>query len=327
VTATSRTPFVPPAAPPSTRVVGLGCAQLGNLFQAITDEEAYAIVDAAWDAGVRYFDVAPHYGLGLAEERLGAALAKRPRDEYVLSTKVGRLLVPNDIDPERRDDDLYEVPARYRRRLDYSGDGVRRSLDESLRRLRTDRVDIVYVHDADDHYREALDGAFPALDDLRRQGAIRSYGAGMNQSGMLADFVRNTDADVMMVAGRYTLLDQSAATDLIPAATERGVAIAAAGVFNSGILASDSPDGSAHFDYRSAPPDLVARAVQIAAICHRYDLTLPEAAAQFPFSAPPVQAVVLGAESPDQVRRNTHLLDRAAPASLWEELGRRDAER
>jgi D-threo-aldose 1-dehydrogenase len=302
--------------------VGLGCAQLGNLYGAITDEEAVAIVDAAWDAGIRYFDVAPHYGLGLAEERLGKALAGRPRDQYVISTKVGRLLEPNPDFAGERDEDLFDVPARSRRRADYSRDGVLRSLDDSLNRLGLDRIDILYVHDADDHYREALDGAFPALDQLRSDGVISAYGAGMNQSRMLADFIRNTDANMIMVAGRYTLLDQTAQSDLLPEAERREVSIAAAGVFNSGLLASEEPSADAHFDYAAPPDSLVARSRQIAAVCSRFGVTLPQAAAQFPLRSPVVATVVLGADDPAQVHRNAALLSPAAPAELWDELRR-----
>lgn len=198
---------------------------------------------------MRYFDVAPHYGLGLAERRLGLGLRSRPRGEFTVSTKVGRLLRPVLNPTSARDDEGFDVPADFERVRDYSRDGVRRSLDSSLERLGLDRVDIAFVHDPDDFYREALDGAFPALEELRAEGTITSYGAGMNQSEMLTRFVERTDLDVVMLAGRYTLLEQGPLDDLLPACLEQGVSVVAAGVFNSGILATDTPQRSATYNY------------------------------------------------------------------------------
>ena len=216
--------------------ISLGCAQLGNLYRPIDEREARATVDAAWSEGIRYFDTAPHYGLGLSERRLGRALAAHERGDYVLSTKVGRLLMPTPAQG-RMDDGGFAVPASFRRVWDFSRDGVLRSLEESLARLSVDRVDIVYLHDPDDHRDDAFLSAYPALEELRSQGVVTAIGAGMNQTPMLADFARNTDVDVVMLAGRYTLLDQSALDDLLPTCADRGVAVVAAGVFNSGLLA------------------------------------------------------------------------------------------
>ena len=207
----------------STPPLGYGAASLGNLYRALAEEEWPEIVPAAWAGGIRYFDVAPHYGLGLAEKRLGESLRMLPRDEYIVSTKVGRLLVPQDPAGRTDIDNLFAVPANHRRVRDYSRDGVLRSIEDSLIRLGLDRIDLVLVHDPDEHEREALDGAFPALSELRDQGVIASFGAGMNQTAMLARFVTETDADVMMVAGRWTLLDHSAADELLPLALERDV--------------------------------------------------------------------------------------------------------
>ncbi|WP_261993745.1 aldo/keto reductase [Streptomyces sp. t39] len=205
---------------PLTRLL-LGAAGIGNLYTPVTDEQAAAAVDAAWDAGVRAFDTAPHYGLGLSERRLGAALGQRPRGAFTLSTKVGRLLVPA---PDATGDDLangFAVPATHRRVFDFSADGVRRSLDASLRRLGTDHIDIAYLHDPDDHVDQALTEAYPALERLRDQGVVRAIGVGMNQSAVPARFVRDTDIDVVLVAGRYTLLDRTAHADLLPEARRR----------------------------------------------------------------------------------------------------------
>ncbi|WP_158887772.1 aldo/keto reductase [Amycolatopsis anabasis] len=297
---------------------GLGCAQLGNLYHAMSDENATATVDRAWAEGIRYFDTAPHYGLGLSERRLGRALAGRPRAEFVVSTKVGRLLEPDPAGASRRDDAGFDVPAAYRRRFDFSRDGVLRSLEESLGRLGLDRVDLVYVHDPDEHWAAALDEALPALFELRAQGVIEAVGVGMNQCPMLAEFVRRTELDALMVAGRYTLLDQPALDELLPLCAERGVAVLAAGVFNGGILATPSP--GTMYDYLPAAPDLVARAERIAAVCARHGVELPQAALALPAAHPAVASVVVGAHSPEQVTDNARRAREPVPAALWQEL-------
>ncbi len=300
--------------------IGYGAASLGNLHSALSDDAWPAIVPAAWESGVRLFDVAPHYGLGLAERRLGEGLRALPREDIVVSTKVGRLLVPQDAAGRTDRGNLFDVPADHRRVRDYSRDGVLRSIEDSLTRLGLDRIDLVLVHDPDDHERDALEGAFPTLADLRDQGVITSFGAGMNQSAMLARFVRETDADVMMVAGRWTLLDESANDDLLPAAAERGVGVVAAAVFNSGILATDDPGAGALYDYGPAEDAVVRRARAIAIVARRHGMTVPELAAQYPLRHPAVAAVMLGGADAAQVRRNSRLLDRTAPAEVWEEL-------
>ncbi|MGN7966523.1 aldo/keto reductase [Microbacterium sp. 22179] len=304
------------SAPP----IGYGAAALGNLYSALADDAWPEVVPAAWAGGIRYFDVAPHYGLGLAERRLGESLRALPREEFIVSTKVGRLLVPQDAAGRTDIDNLFAVPADHRRVRDYSRDGVLRSIDDSLTRLGLDRIDLVLVHDPDDFEAEALDGAFPALSELRDQGVIRSFGAGMNQSAMLARFVRETDADVMMVAGRWTLLDQSAGDDLLPLAAERDVSVLAAAVFNSGILATDTPVQGSLFDYGPADRAVVERAQEIARIAHRHGRTLPELAVQFPLRHPAVAAVVLGGASAAQLAQNSALADRPVPEEVWREL-------
>ncbi|MEV6877962.1 aldo/keto reductase [Amycolatopsis sp. NPDC051128] len=298
--------------------LGLGCAQLGNLYHAISDETAAATVRRAWDEGVRYFDTAPHYGLGLSETRLGAVLRAFPRDEYVLSTKVGRVLEPNPDGARALDDQGFAVPAAYRRRWDFSRDGVLRSLEDSLVRLGLDRVDVVYVHDPDDHFDEALRGAFPALRELREQGVIGAFGAGMNQAPMLGEFVRRTDLDVVLVAGRYTLLDQPALDELLPLCADRDVAVVAGGVFNGGILATAEPGRV--YDYAEAPPELVERAARIAAICARHGVELPEAALALPMAHPAVASVVVGAHDPEQVSVNARRARAVVPPEMWTEL-------
>ena len=275
---------------------------------------------AAWAGGVRYFDTAPHYGLGLAESRLGRALAELPRDDYIVSTKVGRLLVPS---PERAgelDDDGFIVPAATRRVWDFSRDGILRSVDASLDRLGLNDIDVLYLHDPDDHWLEASTTGMDALIELREQGVTHAIGAGMNQSAMLTEFVRRCDVDIVMLAGRYTLLDQSALGDLLPLALDRGIGVVAAGVYNSGLLALPDVPDDAHYEYRAAPPELIARAREIAAICRRHGVTLPDVALQFPLRHPAVISAVVGARDGAQVEAS---IERAAveiPEELWSEL-------
>jgi D-threo-aldose 1-dehydrogenase len=305
---------------PALTELGLGAAPFGNLFRETTDAATAEATAAAWDGGVRYFDTAPHYGLGLSESRLGRALSEYPRDDGVVSTKVGRLLVPT---PERAgelDDDGFIVPAATRRVWDFSRDGIMRSVDSSLERLGLNDIDVLYLHDPDDHWDEASTTGIDALIELREQGVTRAIGAGMNQSAMLAEFVRRCDVDIIMLAGRYTLLDQSALDDLLPLAVERGVGVVAAGVYNSGLLARPEVPDDAHYEYRAAPPGLVARAREIAAVCARHGVTLPDVALQFPLRHPAVISAAVGARDGDQSRASLVRYEVAIPDDLWAEL-------
>jgi D-threo-aldose 1-dehydrogenase len=305
--------------PVAVTELGFGSSVIGNLYRVTAPRTASAALDAAWDAGIRCFDTAPHYGLGLAERRLGAALRDRPREEYVVSSKVGRLLVPNER-PRGVDGEGFVVRDDLRRRWDFSRDGVLRSLEDTLARTGLDRLDIVYLHDPDDHWRQAADEAMPALAELRDQGVIGAIGAGMNQSAMLARFLRETAADVVMLAGRYTLLDQSALDDVLPAALSHGKSVVAVGVFNSGILAQDRPAEGMKYDYQDAPSALVARAQSIADVCAAHGTTLPAAAIAFPYTHPAVVNVTLGMRTAEEVRRNVELHARRVPDGLWDEL-------
>lgn len=304
----------------STTEIGVGAAQFGNLFRETTDEASAEAVDRAWAAGIRTFDTAPHYGLGLSERRLGAALAARRRDEYVVSTKVGRLLVPNPGGAGALDDQGFVVPATIRREWDFTRDGIRRSIDESLERLGLDRIDIAYLHDPDDHFDAASREGIPALVELREEGVVGAIGAGMNQSGMLADFVRGHDLDVVMVAGRYTLLEQGALDDLMPAAEAAGVAVVAAAVYNSGLLANPRPSADAKYDYARVPPPLLERANAIADVCDEFGITLPQAAIAFPLLNPVVVSVVVGTRTGAQVDATVERYEAAVPAGFWPEL-------
>ncbi|MFJ9949389.1 aldo/keto reductase [Kitasatospora sp. NPDC091207] len=301
--------------------LAFGAAGIGNLFTPVTDAQAAQAVAAAWESGVRYFDTAPHYGLGLSERRLGDALRALPRDEYTLSTKVGRLLEPA---PAGGGDDLangFAVPARHRRRWDFSARGVRRSIEDSLRRLGLDRIDIAYLHDPDDHVDQALAEAYPELERLRAEGVLGAIGVGMNQADPLARFIRETDLDAVLLAGRYSLLDQRGLADLLPLAHRRGVGVVIGGVFNSGLLADPRP--GATFDYTAAPADLLARAAELKAVCELHGVPLRAAALRFPFGHPAVTSVLVGTRDADEVRDAAAMLHHPVPAALWADLKER----
>lgn len=297
--------------------LGLGCAQLGNLFVEVSDEQGRAIVDAAWDAGVRFFDTAPHYGLGLSERRLGAALAGRPRGGYTLCSKVGRVLEP--IDTGGTDTDFL-VPATHKRVWDLSRDGVRRSIDDSLARLGHDRLDVALIHDAEGHADAAIGTAFPALAELRDAGVVGAIGTGSTNTAYLTRFVRECRPDTVLIAGRYTLLEQPALAELLPACVEAGTTVIVGGVFNSGLLAHDLPHTGLAYDYHAAPAELVARAQAIADVCARHGTTLPAAAIAYAAGHPAVSTVLVGAETPEQVRRNADLFAAGPPPELWPAL-------
>jgi D-threo-aldose 1-dehydrogenase len=308
--------------------LGFGAASIGGVFDVIDERAGLATIEHAWDLGVRYFDVAPLYGYGASERRLGRILAERPRDEFVLSTKVGRLVRRVDeIEPwadvdrnafgDRRDADRTEDTG-YRVVFDYSRDGILRSIDESLGRLGLDRIDIVFLHDPDDHWEAAIGEAYPALHRLREDGLVRAIGAGMNQSEMLTRFAREGDFDVFLVAGRYTLLDQDALAELLPICVERNVAVVIGGVMNSGILAS--PDHGARFNYKPAPAAIVERARLIAAVCDRHGVPLKAAAIQFPLAHPVVASVVAGVGRIEHLDDYPAAMRQAIPGALWAEL-------
>jgi D-threo-aldose 1-dehydrogenase len=303
--------------------LGLGCAPLGNLHRERSDEEAHAVLEAAWDVGIRHFDTAPHYGLGLSEERLGQFLRTKPRREYVVSTKVGRLLRPDTAwDGAAKDSGGFAVPARLRRVLDYSADGVRASVEESLTRLGLDHVDILYVHDpqlADDG---AAASALDALAALRAEGLVAAIGTGSMDVAAIAESAETGLADVMMVAGRYTLLDQSVASDVLAACDRFSTVIVAAAVFNSGLLAT-TPSPHATYDYAAVPADVLARASAIDGVCREFGVELAVAAMQYPLLDHRVASVVVGADCPDQVRQNAARLDVRIPAELWFALAER----
>ena len=293
--------------------LALGCAPLANLYTPLEEDAALDTVGAAWDSGIRFFDTAPLYGHGLSEQRLGAALAGHDRDEAIVATKVGRLLVPGTVSSTI----FADVPP-VRPRFDFSYDATLRSLEESLERLGLDRVDILHVHDPDDHAEEALAGAFPALRRLREEKVIGAIGAGMNQSALLARFVREADVDCVLVAGRYTLLDDDAERELLPLCEANDVSVIAAGVFNSGLLADPRP--GAPYDYVAAPDHLVARAQELGRRCAEYGVPLRAAALQFPLRHPAVTTVLMGARTRAEVEQNGADFHHPIPDELWTAL-------
>nr|WP_202886412.1 aldo/keto reductase [Kribbella sandramycini] len=298
--------------------IGLGGAPLAGLLTPVTEADAVATVNAAWEAGWRFFDTAPHYGLGLAEERLGLGLADKPRSEYVLSSKVGRVIY--EADTEAPDGQGFAVVTKRRRRWDFSRDGVLRSIEDSLRRIGTDRLDIVFVHDPDDHYDEAVATAFPTLIELREQGVIGAIGSGMNQSAMLTRFVEEVDVDVIMLAGRYSLIDPDGLDDVLPACLANDVQVVAVGVFNSGLLSQPRPAADTTFNYAQADAALIAKADQLADVCEAHGVTLPAAALAFPQFHPAVAGIAVGCRSAHEVRVNHELYTSDVPAALWPDL-------
>ena len=295
--------------------LGLGTAPLGGLFEAVSDDEAHRVVEAAWQAGMRFFDTAPLYGHGLAEQRLGTVLRTKPRDEFVLASKVGRLLRA-DAPPEPGQ--AYKGVPPVNPVFDFSYDGVMRSVEESLRRFGLDRIDVLHIHDPDEHYDEAVGGAYRALDRLRAEGSIKAVGAGMNQAEMLARFARAADFDCFLLAGRYTLLDRTGERELLPLCVEKNIAIIAGGVFNSGILADPRP--GATFDYQAAPTELVHKAQRLREICAAHGVELKAAAIQFPLRHPAVPIVLTGCRTVAEVEENVRMFQTPVPDELWREL-------
>ncbi|MEU8946032.1 aldo/keto reductase [Streptomyces sp. NPDC048489] len=288
--------------------LGLGTAQLGDLYEAVTQDDATAIVDAAWDAGIRYFDTAPHYGLGLAETRLGHALRSRPRDRYVLGSKVGRLIGPG-ADGE---------PTRH---WDFTETGVRRSIEESLERLGLDRLDIALLHDPRERLADALGTGLPALVRLRDEGVVGAIGVGTGDLTALAAFATRGELDAIMIAGRYTLLEQPALAQVVPAARAAGISVLNAGVFNSGMLAQDRPAPDAHYEYGAVPAQMLERARRLADLASAAGTTLPRAALAYAARDPLVASVVVGADTAEQVLANVRMAQEPRPLDgLWREL-------
>ena len=297
--------------------MGLGCAPIGGLFGDIPDEQAHAVVHRALSVGFNLFDTAPLYGSGKSEVRLGQALADTPRESYVLATKVGRVLETSH-DPDRGGG-VYINPGSFKPVFDFSYDGTMRSFEESLTRLGLDRIDILHIHDADDHFDEAMKGAYPALDKLRSEGVISGVSAGMNQWEVLAQFARAGDFDCFLLAGRYSLLEQGALDELIPLCQEKNIGIMAGGTYNSGILAKGAGPG-ATYNYEEAPLEIIRKAQELESVAARHKVSLKAAASQFALAHPVVTTIVPGTRQPDRVTENLQLLAEEIPADFWAEL-------
>jgi D-threo-aldose 1-dehydrogenase len=309
--------------------LGFGAAPLGNLFKAITDDAAQAVLEAAWAGGVRYFDTAPLYGLGLSETRLNRLLRGKPRDAYVLSSKIGRLLKA--VPPDQRDGvgKWVDVPSR-KEVFDYSYDGTMRSLECSLERLGVDRIDVLYAHDLDifthgsqaamqARLEEFLAGGYRALRDLRDQGVIRAFGAGINEVEPCLWLLERCDFDIFLLAGRYTLLEQEAQERFLPLCVERGVGIVIGGPYNSGILAT-GPRPGAHWNYAPAPDWVMTKAARLQEVCEGHGVRLVDAAFQFPLRHPAVVSVIPGGQGLGEMASNLAAATAKIPQALWDEL-------
>jgi D-threo-aldose 1-dehydrogenase len=309
-------------------VLGLGGAPLGDLYEKIPPERAYATIEAAYAGGARLFDTAPLYGHGLSEHRFGHVLREKPRASYVLSTKVGRWLEPHD--PTTLDRGQWAGGLNMKWTYDYSYDGTMRAVDQSFQRLGIERIDVLLIHDVDiwshgsrEAYERqldiAMDGAYRALDRLRGEGVIKAVGLGVNETEPCVRFARNADMDCFLLAGRYTLLEQGGLDDLLPLAEEKRISFLLGGPFNSGILATGAVPG-AKYNYRDAPPEIMERVRRIEAICGRHDVPLKAAAIQFPLGHDRVASIIPGAVRPDEVLENARLIAHPIPADLWAEL-------
>lgn len=300
--------------------LGFGAAQLGNLYSTTTDEEARGAVQAAWDGGIRLFDTAPHYGIGTSERRLGSLLAAYPREQYLVSTKVGRLLLPGPGDGDDMEHG-FAVPNHHVRRWDMSEEGIRRSHRESLERLGMDGVDILYLHDPEEGpTQQAFEEALPTLAAMREEGLVRGVGVGSKDATVLTRAVRTGLIDVAMVSGRYTLLEQPAAEELLPACLEHGVQAVAVSVFNSGILARPEVGEDARYEYAQAPAELLDTARDLARLAADHGVQLPDLAVQYPLRHPAITSVVLGMRTCQQVRQNITRMQRQVPEELWEQV-------
>ncbi len=309
--------------------LGFGSAPLGNLYRAISDDAAQATLQSAWDGGVRYFDTAPLYGLGLSETRLNRFLRDKPRDEYTLSTKIGRLLKPATQTTRDGIGKWFEVPAR-NEVYDFSYDGVMRSVEFSLERLGIDRIDMLFAHDidvpnqgsranVDAKVDQLMAGGYHALERMRLDGTIKAFGAGVNEWEVCETLLKRGDFDIFLMAGRYTLLEQEALTSFLPLCEERGVGIVTGGPYNSGILAT-GPVPGAYYNYEPATPDILDRVTRIETVCKAHDTRLIDAAFHFPLLHPTTVSVIPGGQGLTESEGNLQAAKARIPAGLWADL-------
>ncbi len=318
----------PSGAELKTTELGCGGAPLGNLFTEIPEDDAAGALETAWDLGMRWFDTAPLYGLGLSERRFGRCLAGKPRDAFVISTKVGRYIEP--CAPEEAATDKFVVPKTHRFVFDYGYDGTMRSFEQSLDRLGLDRIDVLFCHDADvwthgTHeaadaaIRSFMSGGYRAIHELRTQGVIKAIGAGLNNWEPCERMAREGDFDLFLLAGRYTLLEQDALETFLPLCEERGIGILLGGPFNSGILATGPVDG-AIYNYGPAKPEILDRVRRIERVCQAHGVALPAAALRFPLGHPCVFSIIPGPRTPAETRQAVETLEVDIPARLWSDL-------
>lgn len=297
--------------------MGLGGAPLGGLFEDVKSDAAAATIRRTLELGINFFDTAPLYGHGKSEMRMGEGLAGIAVDSRVLATKVGRVLQP--VEPGTLEKDEFDNPAPFKPVFDFSYDGVMRSFNESLKRLNLDRVDILHIHDPDDYYDQAIKGAYPALDQLRREGRIKAVGAGMNQAEMLARFAREGNFDCFLLAGRYSLIDHTGLKELLPLCVEKQISIIIGGPYNSGILATGARPG-AKFNYADAPPEILEKVRKVEEVCARHQVPMKAAALQFPLAHPAVAAIIPGARSVAELEENFRLITHPIPGDFWADM-------
>ena len=300
---------------PSVTRIGLGCAPFGNLFTEVSDDDVQATVDAAWEGGVRFFDTAPLYGHGLSEIRLGKALARYPRDQYVLASKVGRLLrePKEQISPT-----IFKNVPQLEPIFDYSRDAILASIDESLNRHNVDYLDVVHVHDPDDYEDWVINEAFPTLIQLRDEGVVKAVGCGMNQARALTRFVNEVDLDCLLLAGRYTILDNSSGTELLQLCREKNIGVVLGGIFNSGLLAN--PEMNKTFDYVDASPEILEKAQTMAGLAQSHGVSLAHAAVQFGLRHPGVSSIVIGARTRNEMNDDLSYAAEVIPQEFWDAL-------
>lgn len=295
--------------------LSLGTAAFGGLYKSVSDQDCTETINAALDSGINFIDTAPHYGKGVAEKRIRRGLGSRDRSTFVISTKIGRLLVPSSNDV---DDFFMDADNTVERKLDYSSFGVRKSLEQSLEKLGMDSVEILFIHDPDDHADEAIIQAYPELERMRSEGMIKAIGVGMNQCETPTRIINETDIDMVLIAGRYSLLDQQAQRELLPTALNRNVDVIAAGVFNSGILAN--PVIGATYDYFPASDETLRKAIRIREVLSSHNVSLTSAALQFPLRHPAVKSVLVGCRSAEEVRKNCDDFSKYIEEQVWEDL-------
>jgi D-threo-aldose 1-dehydrogenase len=314
------------SSPLNITILGLGGVPLGDNYAPLSDAQADATIATAYESGIRYFDTAPLYGQGQSEHRFGRILRRLPEHDFVLSTKVGRCLVPEVA--EKVDHRWFKGGLNFRPIDDYSYDGAMRSIDQSFQRLGLNRIDILLIHDVDvwtfgeayeRRFQEAMAGAYRAIESLRSQGVIKAIGIGVNEIEPCIRFAEAGDFDCLMLAGRYTLLEPGALDELLPLVERKGISILIAGPYNSGILATGAVPG-AKYNYREAPPEIIKKVALIEAVCRRYEVPIAACALQFPLGHPSISAVVPGAVTPDEIHRNVALMSTKIPADVWSEL-------